>query len=180
MPYIPISHYSITYYFYCISYYYLIISNMFFLLPKNVFFSPTVFDVSQICVWWISNIDCCFTYMCLSYFQEAFLLFPPSLHCISTEIVTFQICICCNSNIYFIYFKHMICCVCNEYLREIQYIFSKFPECICATRQGVWKELQGGRGRLSPEPPKKSHSHNWVVISKEHLFLTGENPICKW
>ena len=133
----------------------------------------------QICVWWISNIDCCFTYMCLSYFQEAFVLFPPSLYCISTEIATFQICICCNSNIYFIYFKHMICCVCNEYLREIQYIFSKFPECICATRQGVWKELQGGKRPSLTWASKNVSFPQWSGDLKR-AFLTGENPICKW
>ena len=53
--------------------------------------------------------------------------------------------------------------------------FFTIPVCICATRQRVWKKLQGGRGGLSPEPPKKSHSHNGVVVSKG-IYQFGENP----
>ena len=54
-------------------------------------------------------------------------------------------------------------------------IFFTIPVCICATRQRVWKKLQGGRGGLSPEPPKKSHSHNGVVVSKG-ICQFGKNP----
>ena len=133
---------------------------MYFLLLKCVFLHfPIVFVVFQIYVWCTFN-------MYFLFYQYVFVVFP-TIFAFPLYLHLF----CCSSKIYFTFstwffvFTISICV----------YIFFTYPVCVCAAPQRVWKELQGGRGGLSPEPPKKSHSHNGGL---KRAFLTGENPIC--
>ena len=135
---------------------------MYFLLLKCVFLHfPIVFVVFQIYVWCTFN-------MYFLFYQYVFVVFP-TIFAFPLYLHLF----CCSSKIYFTFstwFFVFTISICVYFV-----FFFTYPVCVCAAPQRVWKELQGGRGGLSPEPPKKSHSHNGGL---KRAFLTGENPIC--